>query len=141
MPVSWGLLALAGGMLALRWMPALPAAGTLLLQAVLGLILLRGRLWPLGLFLLGLAWACIGARIALDDRLDPALDGEIRWLEGQVAGLPAVAEGVTRFELGDVRSPRAELPRASSDASSRALRARCSSRKARMSAWMSSGMA
>lgn len=110
MPVSWGLLALAGGMLALRWMPALPTAGTLLLQALLGLILLRGRLWPLGLFLLGLAWACIGARIALDDRLDPALDGEIRWLEGQVAGLPAVAEGVTRFELEDVRSPRAELP-------------------------------
>lgn len=105
-----GMLALALGLLALRFLPGLPSGGMLLLMASCALVLLLSRGYPLGFFLLGLAWACCCAQWALDDRLDVALDGRTLWLEGQVVGLPEVADGVVRFQLQGARSRRAELP-------------------------------
>ncbi|HIQ45537.1 MAG TPA: DUF4131 domain-containing protein, partial [Pseudomonas oleovorans] len=104
------MLALALGLLALRFLPGLPSAGMLLLMVGCALALLFSRGYPLGFFLLGLAWACCSAQWALDDRLGVALDGRTLWLEGQVVGLPEAADGVLRFQLQDARSRRAELP-------------------------------
>lgn len=106
-----GMLALALGLLALRFLPALPPVWLLLCMPVLGLMLLPFRSYPLGLFLFGLAWACISAQGALDDRLSPRLDGQTLWLEGRVVGLPDRAQAVTRFELVEARSRRASLPK------------------------------
>ena len=106
-----GLAAFAGGLLLLRWMPSLPPVGWLYLQLILGLLLLGSRAWRVGLFLVGLGWACLSAQWALDDRLEKRLDGQVRWLEGRVVGLPGRADGVVRFELEDIHAPRARLPR------------------------------
>lgn len=105
-----GMLALALGLLSLRFLPSLPPAWLLVLSAVVGLGALLSRLYPVGFFLLGLAWACTSAQWALDDRLAPSLDGRTLWLEGQVSGLPAAKDGVVRFQLADAQSRRAELP-------------------------------
>ncbi len=105
-----GMLALALGLLSLRFFPALPPAWLLLVCAALGFALLASRLYLIGFFLLGMAWACTSAQWALDDRLAPAFDGRTLWLEGQVVGLPAVANGVVRFQLEDALSRRGELP-------------------------------
>ncbi|PZR33844.1 MAG: competence protein ComEC, partial [Ectopseudomonas oleovorans] len=104
------MLALALGLLTLRFLPALPPGWLLLIAACAGLALLLSRLYPLGFFLLGLAWACSSAQSALDDRLDPQLDGRTLWLEGRVVGLPEVSDGVVRFQFEDAHSRRAELP-------------------------------
>lgn len=105
------MFALALGLLALRCLPALPPVGWLLAMLVLALMLLPFRTYPLAFFLLGLSWACISAQWALDDRLRPALDGQTRWVEGWVTGLPQqTGEGV-RFELADGRSRNARLPK------------------------------
>ena len=108
--MRWGLTALCAGLLSLRFLPDLPPPAASLLLALLGagLLLTRGR--PLGCFLLGLAWACVGAQGALDDRLAAELDGRTLWLEGRVVGLPEPEAGVTRFYLEDARSRRADLP-------------------------------
>ncbi|HAA38454.1 MAG TPA: competence protein ComEC, partial [Pseudomonas sp.] len=82
------MFALALGLLALRFLPALPSTGWLIAMLVLALMLLPFRTSPLAFFLLGLSWACISAQWALDDRLRPVLDGQTRWLEGRVTGLP-----------------------------------------------------
>ncbi|WP_123436478.1 DUF4131 domain-containing protein, partial [Pseudomonas brassicacearum] len=58
----------------------------------------------------GFSWASVGAQWALNDRLPTELDGETRWLEGRVIGLPQSAEGVVRFELADARSRHEKLP-------------------------------
>lgn len=105
-----GMLALGAGLLALRFLPALPGTVWLLLMAVAGLLLLPFRTYPLGLLALGLAWACASAQWAIDDRLRPELDGRTLWLEGVVVGLPEQREGVVRFVLEDGVSRRAELP-------------------------------
>ncbi|MBF0673711.1 DNA internalization-related competence protein ComEC/Rec2 [Pseudomonas sp.] len=105
-----GMLALALGLLTLRFLPALPDASWLLAGFVLGLLLLPFRSYPLGLFCLGLVWACWSAQWALDDRLAPAFDGRTLWLEGQVVGLPEHRDGVVRFELRDAVSRRGALP-------------------------------
>ncbi|MDH0096399.1 DNA internalization-related competence protein ComEC/Rec2 [Ectopseudomonas hydrolytica] len=104
------MLALALGLLTLRFLPGLPAGWMLAVAAILGLSLLFSRLYPVGLFLLGLAWACCSAQWALDDRLDEELDGRTLWLEGRVVGLPEVSAGVVRFQLEEAHSRRAELP-------------------------------
>ena len=105
-----GMFALALGLLCLGFLPALPSVGWLVLLAGGAVGSLFTRLWPLGIFLLGLCWACWSAQAALDDRLAPALDGRTLWLEGRVVGLPArTAQGV-RFELEAAHSRRAELP-------------------------------
>lgn len=105
-----GMLALALGLLSLRFFPQLPPGWLLTLAAFVGLVLLLSRLYPLGFFLLGMAWACTSAQWALDDRLQPQLDGRTVWLEGQVVGLPAVGDGVVRFQLQGAVSRRGELP-------------------------------
>ncbi len=105
-----GMFALALGLLTLRFLPALPPTGWLIVLLVLALMLLPFRTYPLAFFLIGLSWACISAQWALDDRLAPGLDGETRWVEGRVTGLPQrTGEGV-RFELSDGRSRTARLP-------------------------------
>lgn len=106
-----GMLALVLGLLTLRFLPSLPPGWLLLLAASAGLALLLSRLYPLGFFLLGLAWACSSAQSALDDRLDPQLDGRTLWLEGRVVGLPEVSDGVVRFRFEEAYSRRGELPK------------------------------
>jgi competence protein ComEC len=106
-----GMLALALGLLTLRFLPSLPPTWLLLAAACIGLALLFSRLFALGLFVLGLAWACSSAQSALDDRLDPQLDGRTLWLEGRVVGLPEVSAGVVRFQFEEAHSRRAELPK------------------------------
>lgn len=105
-----GMLALAAGLLLLRFLPALPPAWLLWLLPVVGLMLLPFRGYPLALFLFGFSWACLCAQWALDDRLAPELDGRTLWLQGRVAGLPEVRDGVVRFQLEQARSRRGELP-------------------------------
>ncbi|MET0125208.1 MAG: ComEC/Rec2 family competence protein, partial [Pseudomonas caspiana] len=105
-----GMFALALGLLALRFLPALPPGWLLLCMPVLALMLLPFRTYPVAFFLFGFTWACVSAERALDDRLSPRLDGQTVWLQGKVVGLPAVAEGVVRFELEDVQSRRFRLP-------------------------------
>jgi competence protein ComEC len=105
-----GLLGLAAGLLLLRFLPALPPTWLVLLMPLLGLMLLPFRSYPLAFFLFGFSWACLSAQSALDDRLDPLLDGRTLWLEGQVSGLPERAGEVQRFELEQVRSERFALP-------------------------------
>ncbi|MFJ4144781.1 DNA internalization-related competence protein ComEC/Rec2 [Pseudomonas sp. NPDC089734] len=105
-----GMIALALGLLALRFLPVLPPAWLLLLMPVVALMLLPFRSYPVAFFLFGFTWACVLAQGALNDRLLPRLDGQTLWLQGQVVGLPSVADGVVRFELQDARSRRAKLP-------------------------------
>ncbi|RRV34176.1 DNA internalization-related competence protein ComEC/Rec2 [Pseudomonas sp. o96-267] len=105
------MLALALGLLTLRFLPSLPPSWLLLVAVCVALALLFSRLYPLGFFLLGLAWACSSAQSALDDRLAPPLDGRTLWLEGRVVGLPEVADGVVRFQFEEAHSRRAELPK------------------------------
>ncbi|MCK6188335.1 DNA internalization-related competence protein ComEC/Rec2 [Pseudomonas sp. EYE_354] len=104
------MFALALGLLALRFLPALPATGWLIAMLVLALMLLPFRTYPVAFFLMGLGWACLSAQWALDDRLRPALDGQTRWLEGRVIGLPQQTASGVRFELADSRSRNARLP-------------------------------
>lgn len=106
-----GMLALAGGLLTLAFLPVLPPVGLLLALPVVGLMLLPFRTYPVAFFLFGLSWACACAHWALNDRLAPALDGQTRWIEGQVVGLPQSTQGVVRFELADAESRRAALPK------------------------------
>lgn len=105
-----GMLALALGLVTLRWLPALPSVGLIWSTAcIAGLALLCRRPVP-GLYLLGLCWACVAAQWALDDRLAPQLDGRTVWLEGRITGLPERSDGVLRFELLDAQSRRGPLP-------------------------------
>ncbi|WP_095093412.1 DNA internalization-related competence protein ComEC/Rec2 [Pseudomonas sp. Irchel 3A5] len=105
-----GMFALALGLLALRFLPALPPGWLLLCMPLLALMLLPFRTYPVAFFLFGFTWACVSAQWALDDRLSHRLDGQTVWLQGKVVGLPAVAEGVARFELEDLQSRRFGLP-------------------------------
>ncbi|PTU03492.1 competence protein ComEC, partial [Pseudomonas sp. HMWF031] len=105
-----GMMALALGLLTLRFLPALPPVGLWLLMPVVGLMVLPFRTYPVAFFLFGLSWACAQAQWALDDRLPASLDGETRWVEGRVVGLPQNNEGVIRFELADARSRHGKVP-------------------------------
>ncbi len=105
-----GMFALGLGLLSLRFLPALPGGLWLLAMLVAALMLLPFRTYPLAFFLLGLSWACISAQSALNDRLRPALDGQTRWVEGRVTGLPQRTGDGVRFELADSRSRTARLP-------------------------------
>lgn len=106
-----GMFALALGLLALRWLPALPSTGWLVMLLVVALMLLPFRTYPLAFLLFGLSWACLSAQLALDNRLDPALDGQTRWVEGRITGLPQRTGEGLRFELTDSRSRKARLPK------------------------------
>lgn len=105
-----GMFALAVGLLTLRFLPVLPGTGGLVLMLVLALILLPFRSYPLGFFLLGLSWACTSAQWALDDRLPSYLEGQTRWVEGRISGLPQQNGTGVRFELTDIRSRSTQLP-------------------------------
>lgn len=105
-----GMMALAVGLLAPVFLPALPLVGWLLVLPMVALMLLPFRSFPLAFLLFGFTWACVGAQWALNDRLPPSLDGETRWLEGRVVGLPQHSDGVVRFELADARSRHEKLP-------------------------------
>jgi competence protein ComEC len=105
-----GMLALALGLLLLRFLPVLPPWWCLLLLALLGVALLATRVYPLGFLLFGLSWACASAQLAVDDRLAAELDNRTLWLQGQVVGLPELRDGVVRFQLQGAQSPRAKLP-------------------------------
>lgn len=109
MPRS-GMIALALGMLALRWVPTLPPIWLLLVLVFLALPLLLSRFCFVSLCLLGFVWACHSAQGALDDRLPRALDGRTLWLEGTVEGLPDRSGPSVRFILANVSSPRMKLP-------------------------------
>lgn len=104
------MFAFALGLLALRFLPGLPTTGWLIAFLVLALMLLPFRTYPLAFFLLGLSWACMSAQWALDDRLTPVLDGQTRWVEGRVSGLPQQTDEGVRFVLTDSRSRNARLP-------------------------------
>lgn len=104
------LLGLALGLLLLRALPLLPPRWVLLTLALLALPLLLTRLHPLGFALLGFAWACHSAQMAVDDRLDRSLDGRVVWLEGRVVGLPEHQDGSLRFQLEQAHSRRGVLP-------------------------------
>lgn len=105
-----GMLALATGLLTLRFLPQLPPGWLLWPMPLLALMLLPFRSYPLAFWLLGFSWACISAQWALNDRLSLELDGQTRWLEGRVSGLPQQVDGVVRFELEEARSRRGRLP-------------------------------
>ncbi|KPG92615.1 competence protein ComEC [Pseudomonas sp. RIT-PI-q] len=105
-----GMMALALGLLALRFLPVLPPVWLWLLLPVVGLMMLPFRTYPVAFFLFGLSWACANAQWALDDRLPKSLDGETRWIEGRVTGLPQNNEDVVRFELADARSRHTRVP-------------------------------
>ena len=104
------MLALAAGLLLLRFLPQLPPVSALPLMFAVGLALLPFRWRAIGCFLCGFGWACLSAHWALDDRLPTELDGRTFWLEGQVVGLPDVRGGVVRFELVDISSRHTGLP-------------------------------
>lgn len=106
-----GMMALALGLLTLRFLPALPPVWWWLALPVAGLMVLPFRAYPVAFFLFGLSWAGANAQWAMDERLAPRLDGETRWVEGRVTGLPQQGEGVVRFELSETQSRRARLPR------------------------------
>ncbi|WDY56600.1 DNA internalization-related competence protein ComEC/Rec2 [Pseudomonas sp. PSKL.D1] len=105
-----GMLALALGLLSLGLLPSLPSVGWLTLLLAGGLLCLFTRLRLIGLFVLGLCWACWSAQQALSDRLSAELDGRTLWLEGRVAGLPTQTGQGMRFELEGPSSRRAALP-------------------------------
>ncbi|TNB94511.1 DNA internalization-related competence protein ComEC/Rec2 [Pseudomonas jessenii] len=105
-----GMMALAVGLLVPVFLPVLPPVGLKMLLPLVGLMLLPFRSYPLAFLLFGFTWACVSAQWALNDRLPEALDGETRWVEGRVVGLPQTSEGVVRFELADARSRHEKLP-------------------------------
>ncbi|SEI14696.1 competence protein ComEC [Pseudomonas asplenii] len=110
-----GMLALALGLLSLRFLGQLPPLGLLSGLVLCGLMLLplrRLALWryPVALFLFGFSWACLQAHWALADRLAPELEGQTLWLEGRVVGLPENDGAVQRFVLEGATSRRAALP-------------------------------
>jgi len=105
-----GMMALAVGLLAPVFMPALPPVWLMLLLPVVALMLLPFRSYPLAFLLFGFTWASVGTQWALNDRLPIGLDGETRWVEGRVVGLPQNSDGVVRFELADAHSRHEKLP-------------------------------
>lgn len=105
-----GMMALAVGLLVAVFMPALPPVWLMLLLPVVALMLLPFRSYPLAFLLFGFTWASVGAQWALNDRLPAGLDGETRWVEGWVVGLPQNSDGVVRFELAEAHSRHEKLP-------------------------------
>ncbi|WP_300720000.1 DNA internalization-related competence protein ComEC/Rec2 [Pseudomonas sp.] len=106
-----GMLALASGLLALRFLPVLPPVWCVWLLWVAGGGLLVFRRYLAGLFVLGFAWACVQGQWAIDDRLPSTMDGRTLWVEGRVIGLAQHSEGSVRFEVSDAYSRHTRLPK------------------------------
>ncbi|MBA1272746.1 DNA internalization-related competence protein ComEC/Rec2 [Pseudomonas azotifigens] len=104
------MLALAAGLVLLRFLPTLPPLWGVIALLSAGLLLAWPRLRLLGLLCIGFGWACLNAHWAMNDRLPASLDGRTFWLEGTVVGLPAVESRVVRFELEQIDSRHAGLP-------------------------------
>ncbi|MFD1260556.1 DNA internalization-related competence protein ComEC/Rec2 [Entomomonas asaccharolytica] len=104
------LIAFIIGLLSIRFFPVLPSISVCIFLACVGLTLLPWRLYPLGMLLTGIAWGCYGAIQTIDDRLNPALDGETLWMEGTVVGLPEQSEQVVRFQLKNAKAKGIQLP-------------------------------
>src|SRR5690606_13046221 len=104
------MLALAAGILLLRFLPQLPPMWSLPAMLVVGLAMLPTRCRMLAFFFFGLAWACLSAQWALDDRLPKELDWRAFWRAGRVVGLPYTRDGVVRFALVDIASRHAGRP-------------------------------
>jgi len=104
------LLMLAAGLLSVRFLPVLPPLWLLLALALIGLMCLPWRTYRVSFFLFGLCWACLSAQFALDDRLNPALDGRTVWLQGKVVGLAQQQQDTVRFVLENPSSRRGQLP-------------------------------
>ncbi|KTT30224.1 DNA internalization-related competence protein ComEC/Rec2 [Pseudomonas rhizoryzae] len=100
------LLAFALGVLVLRALPALPSLPLLAALGAVAAVLIWTRLFVLGAFGLGLAWAVLNGHWALQDRLDPALEQRVLWIEGQVSGLPVVGADSVGFVLSQPTSRR-----------------------------------
>jgi len=108
-------IAFCCGVLALRFLPALPSPSLLFLMLLCALLLMR---WHklLAVFVLAFCWAALQATLVLNDRLVDEWDGQTVWLEAEVAGLPhwsqsATGQPVVRFELLEAQSRRTELPK------------------------------
>jgi len=104
------LLMLAFGLLSLRFLPVLPPFWLLLILALIGLMCMPWRSYWVSFFLFGFCWACLSAQFALNDRLNPALNGRTVWLQGRVSGLPQQQDGTLRFVLEQPTSRRGKLP-------------------------------
>lgn len=100
------LLSFALGVLFLRAFASLPSLPLLAALAAVALGLLLTRFLALGACCLGLAWALLNAHWALDDRLAPALEQRVLWIEGQISGLPAVGADSVAFVLAGATSRR-----------------------------------
>lgn len=105
-----GMLALATGLMALRFLPELPPVWCVYGGLAAGLGLLIWGRYLAGLFLLGICWACLHGQSALEDRLPAAFDGRTLWVEGRVVGLPQPTDRGVRFELQGAHSRHVELP-------------------------------
>lgn len=97
------------GLLSIRWLGLLPPWSWLAVLA-LALCALPYRSYPLSFVLFGLLWASISAHWAITDRLDPALDGRVVWLEGVVSGLAQRQGDRQSFLVTQARSRRGALP-------------------------------
>ncbi|MEJ2453219.1 MAG: DNA internalization-related competence protein ComEC/Rec2 [Candidatus Thiodiazotropha sp.] len=93
------LLAFAAGTALFQCFSVLPDAGWLWLSIPVALLWRRRGLRPLVGFVAGLCWGMVFAQLQLNHRLPPELEGRDLLLEGEIASLPASAQGVARFEM------------------------------------------
>lgn len=104
------LIALIIGLLAIVLFPALPSINFCILIGALGIALIPWRTYPLGFLLIGVAWGCYSAIVAMDDRLDNRLDGQTIRIEGEVAGLPERSQQIVRFHFKNATAKDLKLP-------------------------------
>lgn len=92
--------ALLAGVTGCLLLPALPPPGLLVALALAGVGALRFPTWrPLGMLLLGFAFAGAHATVALAHQLPPALQGRALHLQGRIGDLPVHEPRRTRFRF------------------------------------------
>jgi len=126
------ILGLGCGLLTLRFMPFLPSYEVLLLFGVSALILLAYECYKakyyahsftnknqlkyrllritVYLYVLGFGYSCFSAKLAIDDRLSPELDGKTLWITAKIADLPNVKQRSTSFILQNAHTNYYQLP-------------------------------
>lgn len=99
-------LGLLVGVLAVQWLPGLPATAWCVALLALGVLLgcLGRRTRWLGWCVLGIGWACLRGGMAMEARLPHELEGKDVWVEGRVSGLPLAREDATGFTLSIARA-------------------------------------
>jgi len=91
---------LVAGCCAVLCLPALPATGLLVASCVGCLVAgLATRQWWLATFALGAAWCTWGLHVALADRLDARLEGQVLRVRGTVVSVPQGTLEVLRFRF------------------------------------------